>query len=170
MRWLAGAVLVLALPQTASPQSGTGDFVHHERADEDGVDRSLVSTRSEDGLTMLAWRCTDTGMRVLVALGWRWVGNEDRDILVVYRTESGEPTETLWRLGETGTVAWLRIGDIAAFTDRALTADSMPMTLLDPFDGESREAVFGVDGLDAALDLLGCERRRPSETGTPGRR
>lgn len=151
-----------AAPAAASAQDGPGGFQHHPRTDDAGEDRSLVATRSSDGLLILGWQCTATGMRTLVALGWRWVGNENHDILVAYRFPSGEPSvETLWRLADPGTVAWMRIGDIAPFTDAALDADSVHMTLSDPFDGESIEAVFGLDGLDDALALLGCEMRRP---------
>lgn len=169
MQWLPAVALVLALPTTAFAQAGAGDFQHHERSDEAGEDRSLVATRSGDGLLLLAWQCTPAGMRTMVALGWRWVGNENDDILVAYRFPEGGPsTETLWRLAKPGTVAWMRIGDIADFTDAALQADSVHMTLSDPFDGESRDVVFGLHGLDDALALLGCERRRPSQSEPGG--
>lgn len=161
--WLPAVLLAAALPPAAAAQSAGGDFVHHERRTAEGEDQSLVTTRSPDGLLMLAWRCTPTGLRTMVALGWRWVGNADDDVIVHYRFPADSAaTETLWRLGSTGTVAWMRIGDIQPFTDAALAADSVRMTLSDPFDGETRETAFGLAGLDAALDRLECELRRPS--------
>jgi hypothetical protein len=162
LRRLLGA-LVLAVPVGAAAQTDLGDFQHHPRTDAEGADRSIVATRSTDGLLALGWQCTPTGMRTLVALGWRWVGNEDDDILVAYRFPSDSlATQTLWRLAGPGTVAWMRIGEMAAFTDAARAADSVRMTLSDPFDGESREATFGLRGLDTALGVLGCAPRRPS--------
>ncbi len=161
------ALLALALPSPGRAQDDLGDFQHMPRADESGEDRSLVVTRSADGLVVLGWQCTATGMRTLVALGWRWVGNEDDDILVAHRFPADSTnSRTLWRLSQTGTVAWMRIGETAAFTESALEADSVWLNLSDPFDGETREAAFGVRGLDQALSVLGCDPRRPSVPGT----
>lgn len=184
MRLLLAASLLLALPTSATTQtgtdtsaadtsatdpSGTGVFVHHPRRDADGSDRSLVATTSAGGLLVLAWQCTPTGMRILTALGWRWAGNADNDIFVSYRfSPDSADTETLWRLANPGTVAWMRIGDIAAFTTSALASDSVMLSLTDPFDNESRSAVFRLRGLQAALELLECDLRRPSEPEPPG--
>lgn len=159
-------MLLLAAPSGLWAQDDLGDFQHRPRADEAGEDRSLVVTRSTDGLVALGWQCTATGMRTLVALGWRWVGNEDDDIMVAHRFPADSTaTRSLWRLGQTGTVAWMRIGETAAFTENALAADSVWLNLSDPFDGETREVAFGVRGLDVALARLGCDPRRPSGPG-----
>lgn len=165
--WLPILALLPALaPSAVRAQADLGDFQHHPRADESGEDRSLIATRSDDGLVVLGWQCTATGMRTLVALGWRWAGNEDDDILVAHRFPADSTaTRTLWRLSRTGTVAWMRIGETAAFTEAALAADSVRLNLSDPFDGETRDAAFGVHGLDTALGVLGCDPRRPSGPG-----
>ena len=115
----------------------------------------LSMAESEEGA--LGWKCMEDGLNVVLAIGTYYEGDEDNDILVQYRFDDADADpQEYWGLLSGKEMAYIRMASVAPFTGRALEAERIVVRAVDPYDNETRTFVFGVNGLQDALENLPC--------------
>ncbi len=158
----AAALLLLSAACMVQAQSH-GDFTYSANVDPfTDEDRSFVSTASNTGDgrdASLAWMCMEDGLNVVYHHGKYLGGDEDDEVLVRYRIDSGTPYgPQYWGMlqGHEGT--WMPMSEISAFTRQARVGGTVIFEVVDPLDGERLRDSFSLAGLGQAVARLGCAR------------
>lgn len=155
----------LLVPLAARAQANTierefeeGDFtVSIARDALTDANSSFILSMAESEEGALGWKCMEDGLNVVLAFGTYYEGDQDNDILVQYRFDETEPDpQEYWGLLSGKEMAFIRMAKVAPFTGRALDAKRIVVRAVDPYDNETRTFVFGVKGLEDALENLPC--------------
>lgn len=154
---------LLSIPALGHAQDGVriGAFTVVTSKDEmdDSEQTYLVTTstesagvRVEAGSGALSWKCEYDGLNILVFIGTYMGGDDDDEVVVRTRLDSDPPSESeYWSLTANKYGAWMPVGQVRAFTVRALRARSLLVRVTDPLDGETVTHTFELAGLQRAL-------------------
>ena len=150
-----------------------GDFIYIDIQDEfDDSDISLLSTGDVDreGLIWnygegLIWRCSSSGLRVILSMNTPMRGDSNNDVLVRYRFDDKVASEfEYWDLGRSKQDAFMKPESVASFTREALDSGKIILEALDPSDYNSFRFRFWLSGFSEALELLSCSDSEENPT------
>lgn len=163
LRRILGVALLLPLAAaTAAAQSETiGAFRFHQGQSFEVDDPTYAYTVStsdfDDHEGSLIWACLADGLNVVAVVGTYFAGDEDDDILVRYRVDSQPaPTRRYWALDVQNETAFMPMDMVGDFTAAALQGREATVRLVDPYDGETVQYTYPLEGLAVVLSRLGC--------------
>lgn len=163
LRCMLGVALLLPLAAgAAEAQIETiGAFRFHQGQPSEVDDPSHAYTVStsdfDDHEGSLIWACLPDGLNVMAVVGTFFAGDEDDDILVRYRVDTNPaPTRRYWALDVENETAFMPMNMVGDFTAAALQGREVTVRLVDPYDGETVQYTYPLEGLAVVLGRLAC--------------
>lgn len=164
LRCLLTAALLLTLGAAAAEAQFEmiGAFRYHQgQPSSEEVDPSYAYTVStsdfDDHAGRLIWACLSDGLNVMAVVGTFFAGDDDDDILVRYRVDAQPaPEARYWPLDLPNETAFMPMGMVHDFTAAAQQGRQLTLRLIDPYDGETVQYDYPLEGLSVVLSRLGC--------------